>query len=95
MVKETSQFNENFIKNHDEETDKWYFLEIDVQYLEKLHKLHNDWPFFSERMKIGKFEANLRDKTEYVIHITLIKQETSIEQTLNHRLAKYLAKTIY
>ena len=46
-------------------------------------------------MKIGKFEANLRDKTEYVIHITLIKQETSIEQTLNHRLAKYLAKTIY
>ena len=39
-------------------------------------------------MKIEKVEANLRDKTEYVIHITLIKPETSIKQALNHRLAK-------
>ena len=25
---------------------------VDVQYLEKLHKLYNDLPFLSERMKI-------------------------------------------
>ena len=58
------------------------------KYLKKLHKIPNDWPFFPERMKIEKVEANLRDKTEYVIHITLIKPETSIKQALNHRLAK-------
>ena len=46
------------------------FLEVDVQYTEKLHELHNDLPFLLERMKIEKFEecvTNLLDKTEYVI----------------------------
>ena len=32
------------------------FLEFDVQYLEKLHELHNDLPFLPERMKIEKVE---------------------------------------
>ena len=52
--KDTSQFNEHSIKNHNEESDKGYFLEVDVQYLEKLHELHNDLPFLSERIKIEK-----------------------------------------
>ena len=55
-IKETSQFNEDFIKNYNEESDERYFLEVDVQYHEKLHELHNDLPFLPERMKIGKFE---------------------------------------
>ena len=35
---------------------KWcrIFSEVDVQYVEKLHELHNDWPFLPERMKIQK-----------------------------------------
>ena len=41
-MKDTTQFNENFIKNYNEEDDEEYFLEVDVQYLEKLHELHND-----------------------------------------------------
>ena len=47
-------------------------LEVDVQYLEKLHKIHNDLPFLPERMKTEKVEklvTKLHDKTEYVIHI--------------------------
>ena len=28
------------------------FLEVDVQYPEKLHKLHNDLPFLPERINI-------------------------------------------
>ena len=82
-IKDTSQFNEDFIKNYNEESDEGYFLEVDVQYLEKLHELHNDLPFLPERMKIEKVEklvANLHDKTEYVIHIRNLKQ------ALNHRL---------
>ena len=36
----------------------------------KLHKLQNDLPFLTERMKIEKVErlvTNLHDKTEYII----------------------------
>ena len=42
------------MKNCNEESDEKYFLEVDVQYIEKLHELHNDLPFFPERMKIEK-----------------------------------------
>ena len=76
-LEDTSQFNEEFIKNDNEESDEGYFLEADVQYFEKLHELHNDLPFLSTRMKIEKVEklvANLHDKTEYVIHIGNLKQ---------------------
>ena len=77
MVKDTSQFDEDFVKNCNEESDKGYFLEVDVQYLEKLHEFHNDLLFLSKRMKIEKFEklvANLNDKTEYVTHIRNLKK---------------------
>ena len=53
-IKDTSQFYEDFIKNCNEESNEGYFLEVDVQYLEKLHNLHNDLPFLPERMKIEK-----------------------------------------
>ena len=82
-IEDTSQFNEDFIKNYNEESDEGYFLDVDVQYPEKLHELHNDLPFLPERMKIEKVEklvANLHDKTEYVIHIRNLKQ------ALNHGL---------
>ena len=82
-IKDTSQFNEDFIKNYNEESDEGYFLEVDVQYLEKLHELHNDLPFWPEIMKIEKakkFVANSHDKTDYVLHIRNLKQ------ALNHGL---------
>ena len=57
----------NFIKNYNEESDEGYFLEVDVQCLEKFYELHNDLSFLPERIKIEKVEklvANLHDKTE-------------------------------
>ena len=36
-VKDTSQFNEDFIRNYNEERDEGYFLEVDVQYLEYMN----------------------------------------------------------
>ena len=81
-IEDTSQFNEDFIKNYNEESHEGYFLEFDVLYPEKLHDLHNDLSFFPERMKIEKVEkfvANSHDKTEYVIHTKNLKQ------ALNHR----------
>ena len=55
-IKDTSQFNEDFIKNYNKVSNEGYFLEIDAQYFEKLHDLHNDLPFLPERMKIEKVE---------------------------------------
>ena len=58
------------MKNYNEESDERYFLEVDLQYLEKLHDLYNDLSFLPERKKIQKLEklvANLHDKTECVI----------------------------
>ena len=53
------------IKNSDEESDEGYILEVDIQYTKKLHDLHSDLPFLSERMKINectKLVCNLYDK---------------------------------
>ena len=71
-MKDTCQFNEDFIKNYTKESYKRYFLEVYRQYLEKLHEFHNDLSFLPERIKIEKVEkfiANLQDKTEFVMHI--------------------------
>ena len=76
-MEDTSQFNEYFIKNYNEESDEGFFLEVDVQYPEKLHELYNNLSFLPERMKIEKVEklvTNLHDKNEYVIHIRNSKQ---------------------
>ena len=84
LIQDTSRFNEDFIKNHNEESDEGCFLEVDAQNLEKLQELHNDLLFFLERMKIEKvvkkLVTDLHDKTEYVIHVRNLKQ------ALNHGL---------
>ena len=47
-------------------------LEVDLEYPENLHDLHNDYPFCPERIKckngVEKLIPNLRNKTKYVIH---------------------------
>ena len=50
-IKDIFQFDKDFIKNYNEESDEGCFLEFDVQYLEKLHELHNGLPFLPERRK--------------------------------------------
>ena len=82
-IEDSSPLNEEFIKSYNQESDEGYFLEVDVQCPEKSHELHNDLPFLPEKVKLGKIEklvTNLHDKTEYVIHMTNLKQ------ALNHGL---------
>ena len=55
-IKDNYQFNEDFIKTQNEQSDEGYFFEVDVQYLEKLHERHNDLSFLPERIKIEKVE---------------------------------------
>ena len=76
-VKSKSKIDEKFIKSDDEDSDKGYIFDVDVEYLRRLHNLHSDLPFLPKRMKIDKCKklvCNLRDKKNYVVHIRSLKQ---------------------
>ena len=45
-VKELSKFDNWFIKNYVEDSNKGYFREVDVKFPKKLFNLHSDLPFF-------------------------------------------------
>ena len=49
-----------------------YLLEVNVDYPKELHQNHNELPFLTARMKIGRMKKlvpNLKDKKGYVVHI--------------------------
>ena len=72
-----SKFNENFIKNYDKNSGKGYILEVDVEYLKNLHKLHSNLPFLPERMtihKCSKLVSIVQDNASYIVHIRALKQ---------------------
>ena len=76
LIKGTFQFDEDFIKNYNEESDKGCFLEEKLQCVEKWHEFHNGVPSLSETMKIGKVEklvTDLLDKAKCVIRIRKLK----------------------
>ena len=78
-----SKFDEDFMKNYDENSNKGYILEVDVQYLKNLLNLHSDLPFLSERIKnkkCNKLVCNINNKENYVIRTRALKQ------ALNHGL---------
>ena len=78
-----SIFTEEFSKNYDENSDRGYLFEVDVEYSRNLYKLHSDLPFLPERMKINKCDklvCNVQDKENYIIHMS------SLKQALNHGL---------
>ena len=51
-VNDISGINEKFVESYNKKNSgKGYILEVDVDYPSKLHKLHNDMLFLSERMK--------------------------------------------
>ena len=58
----------------DDELDDWkhqsYFLDVDFEYQQDVHDLHNDYPFAPKRNKIRNVEKlipNLHNKTNYVV----------------------------
>ena len=50
-VEDLLEFNESFIKDYDENSDKGYILEVDAEYPKELFNLHKDLPFFPKREK--------------------------------------------
>ena len=78
-----NEINEDFIRNYNENNKKGYIFEVDVKYSKRLHELHSDLPFLSERMEVNnckKLICNLFNKKKYVVYIN------SLKQALNHGL---------
>ena len=71
-------------------------LEVDLEYPENLHDLHNDYPLCPERVKckngVEKLIPNLRDKTKYVIHYKNLIQCLKLGMKLKkiHRGIKFV-----
>ena len=70
---------------NNEEMKNWdsmpCILEVDLEYPEHLHDLHNDYPLAPERVTVNKVEKlipNLNDKTKYVIHHETLKLYISL-----------------
>ena len=78
-----SEFNEDFIKKYDEDSNTGCFLEADVEHLKQLFNNHKDLAFLTERETVEKVEkriCSIENKEKYVIHIRALKQ------ALNHGL---------
>ena len=82
----------------DDELDDWKhlscFLEVDLEYPEDLHDLHNDYPLVPERVKIeniDKLIPNLNNKTNYVVHFENLKlyESLGLKITKIHRGNKF------
>ena len=53
---ELSNFNEDFIKNYDKNSDKGYCLDVNIDYPKELLNLHEDLPLLPETKKVKKVE---------------------------------------
>ena len=89
-----SRFNEDFIKNYNENSDIGYFLEVDVEYPKKLFSSHKDLLFLPEKKKKEKVEklvSSIEDKEKYVIHIRALKKALSYGLILKrvHRVIQF------
>jgi len=71
-------------------------LEIDLDYPEQLHDLHNEYPLAPENIKAGdskieKLVPNLRSKEKYVIHSETLElyESLGLKVTKIHRGIKF------
>ena len=71
-------------------------LEVDLEYPENLHDLHNDYPFCPEKVKckngVEKLIPNLRNKKKYVLHYKNLIQclDMGLKVTHIHRGIRFV-----
>ena len=69
-------------------------LEVDLEYPEELHDLHNEYPLAPERLTVNKVEkliSNLNNKISYVLHYKNLKlyESLGMKVTKIHRGIKF------
>ena len=70
-IKDTCQFKEDFITYYNEESDEGYFLEVDVQYLEKQINLI----IYNFYQKEGKFKKSKSLQLIYMIKQNMLSTQ--------------------
>ena len=91
MGKNTSKFDEKFVKNCGDNSDKRYIFAVEAEYSKQLRDSDNDLIFLPESIKIKKCQklvCNLYGKEKYVVHIRTLKQ------ALNHAILEKLNRII-
>ena len=89
-VKELSKFVEHLVKDYDENSNKRYFFEVDVEYPKNLFNLQSDLPFLPERKKIKKCSkpvCNIHHKENYAVHIRALNHGLILKKL--HRVIQF------
>ena len=86
---ELSKFNEDFIKNYDENGNIGYFFEVDIDYPKELFNLHKELPFSPDLLI-----CDIEDKKKHVIHRRALKQALNNGLRLKkvHRIIQFKQK---
>lgn len=98
-------FDESLIYSYDEKTsDIGYVLEVDLEYPEELHDLHNDYPLAPEKVQYkscSKLCGTLNDKKNYIVHISNLQfylkhglKLTKIHRGISFKQSNWLKKWI-
>ena len=78
------KFDDDFIGNYDEDSEKGYILEVDVEFSKNLLNIHSDLPLLAKRKKtkkMKKFVCNINDKKK--LRCSLESSKTSIKSWTN------------
>ena len=71
------EFDSDFIKNYDDNSDKGYLLEVDVEYPKELYSSHRDLPFLCEK------RSKLHKEFEYKVSKEVKKAHRKVYKTFN------------
>ena len=90
----TTEVNRFDIFRIENDYKKGYVMEVDLEYPEELHDLHNDLPLAPESLevnKVPKLIPILRDKKKYVMHYRNLKQYLQLGLILKkiHRILEF------
>ena len=87
------KFNEDFIKNYDEDSDKGCIFEVDVEYPKNLHNLHSDLKVMkrADSCKHRQVDKNIKcEKKLFKSHLhssKLVKRVQKHATSTNQKMA--------
>ena len=87
----------DFIKKHNEDSNKGYILEVGIKYPKNLLNHYGDFPCLTERkksQKCNKLLCNIHSKENYIVHIRALKEALSHGLILKkvHRVIQFNQK---